>query len=313
MAMTENAAASTPESTDQVEDHSEDLIRAMDRISVRRPYFGLEKLEMLAPGLVRAPVPAAPPLLPEVGLIQAAQVARHLAILGSCAAALARHDDDRHHYLAVDARYSRAAGAPSQPVDDGLIGEAIALWLDKRTARSLVTLRTESGQATHFLDVTYAVMTPRMFGRLHPTNETTDLDQLNEPETGLEPTNQLMDGRVEATPDGVTMDCGQIPTASCAGHFPGVPAAPVALVMGQLCKTAGQGLARHLGTEDGYCIEEGHVTASKLARAGQHLVLEAAYQEPVGAFHRLSGVARADGEVIGEVDVTMSCAATDST
>ena len=56
-------------------------------------------------------------------------------------------------------------------------------------------------------------------------------------------------------------------------------------------------------------IEEGHVTATKLARAGQSLSLEAAYVERRGANHLVHGGALADGETIGNVDVVLSAVA----
>ncbi|MFT7649120.1 MAG: hypothetical protein ACI8Y4_003877 [Candidatus Poriferisodalaceae bacterium] len=83
--------------------------QVFDRISVRPPYFALDQFEELAPGLVRATVPGAAPVFPEAGAVAAAQVALHLAILGSCAAALSRDDNKRHHYLAVEAPYTWAA------------------------------------------------------------------------------------------------------------------------------------------------------------------------------------------------------------
>ena len=77
--------------------------------------------------------------------------------------------------------------------------------------------------------------------------------------------------------------------------------------MGQLCRVAGLAMNRHLDNPDGrYRIEEGHVVASKLGRAGQRLTLEARYLKPARGGHELAGTARADGDVIGEVTVTMS-------
>jgi hypothetical protein len=76
--------------------------------------------------------------------------------------------------------------------------------------------------------------------------------------------------------------------------------------MGRLCRAAGLALGARLDADVEYQIEEGHVTASRLARAGQRLVLEANYRRPVPGGHLLHGTARADGEVVGEVEVTLS-------
>ena len=271
---------------------------ALRRISVRPPYFGLREIEHVAPGVVRAPIDPAHPTNPEVGAIEAGQAARHLAILGSCAAALAREDDKRNHYLAMQAHYVRCSASPSTPVTEPLVAEAVATWLDKRSVRALTKLSTESGQGLVIIDLTYAVLAPKMFHRFNHL-----------PDTALPiPVTQtsLLDAPVTETPEGVQMVCGPIPTSVCDGHFPDFPAAPVAVVMQTLCRTAGFALAKELDVEPGFIIEEGHVEATKLAVAGQQLVLDASYVKAVGDKHHMRGTARADGDVVGEVQVTMS-------
>ncbi len=271
--------------------------RALARISVARPYFDLGDLEEVGDGIVNATIPAAPATAPEAGAIEAAQVARHLAILGSCAVALSRDDDTRHHYLATRAHYTRMANAPTA-VDGPLRAQAIGSWVDRRTARALVTLGTADDQALNLLDVEYTVLAPRMFARLNPP---IDLDAIAAAE------GDVAEPVVEHRVGGVRVDTGPIPAEMCAGHFPDYPAAPVAIVMGRLCQAAGLAMIDHLGLDDHrYRIEEGHVEATGLARAGQHLVLDASYVKPVRGGHQLRGQALADGEVVGEVEVVMS-------
>ncbi len=272
--------------------------RALRRISVARPYFDLRDLEETGTGTVEATVPPQPTVAPEAGAIEAAQVARHLAILGSCSVALARDGDDRHHYLATKAHYTRMANAPAA-VSGGLRAKAIGSWVDRRTARALVTLATEDGQGLNLLDVEYTVLAPRMFARLNPP---IDIDAIAAID-GLEPRAET----VQAIDGGLRVDAGPIPVEMCAGHFPDYPAAPVAIVMGRLCRAAGLAMMDHLDLDRRrYRIEEGRVEATGLARAGQSLVLEARYVEPVPGGHRLRGSALADGETCGEVDVVLS-------
>lgn len=291
--------------------------RALARIALRPPYFGLGAMEQRGSGVVSAMVPVDPPRPPERGPVEAAQVARHLAILGSCAAALSRDDDAPHHYLAATAHYARLAGGPTSIVGGMLQAEAVASWVDRRTARALVKLATLDGQGLHLLDVTYAVMTPKMFHRLNPPVEVPPVEAAPAevcPVDGLAPgrvgggtePGRLDGDIVEIGPDGIRIDCGPIPAEVCAGHFPDYPAAPVAIVMGQLCRAAGQGLAARIDRDLHYQIEEGHVTASGLARAGQRLELEASYRRRVPAGHLMAGAALADGEVVGRVEVTLS-------
>jgi hypothetical protein len=276
--------------------------RALSRISVARPYFDLADLEEVGHGIVDATVPSHPPTGAEAGAIEAAQVARHLAILGSCAVALSRDDDARHHYLATRAHYSRMANAPAT-VDGPMRAQAIGSWVDRRTARALVTLSTVDGRALNLLDVEYTVLAPRMFSRLNPA---VDVAGVRAELADLAARGEDVES-VEHLGGAVRVDAGPIPVEMCAGHFPDHPAAPVAIVMGRLCQAAGLAMIDHLGLDGHrYRIEEGHVTATGLARAGQRLVLEARYAKPVRGGHELEGRALADGEVVGQVTVVLS-------
>ncbi len=284
---------------EHVIDSSTTRDRALARIAVQPPYYDLEDLTDLGGGLVTARVPLHPPVGPETGPIEAAQVARHLAILGSCGAALARADDDRHHYLATRAHYMRLAAAPDSVAGhDHLEAQAVATWPDRRTARATVKLATPGGFGLNVLDVEYSVLTERMFRRLHPPTEPTDTAVAAErPFAPVEP---------EAIDGGLRLDTGPIAAADCAGHFPGHPAAPVAVVMGRLCRLAGQAAIERTGGRGRYRIEEGTVTASRLAPAGAGLVLEARYVGQVAGGHLLHGLALADGAESGRVEVTVS-------
>lgn len=269
---------------------------ALQRISVQPPYFALEDLRRTGHGSVTAVVPAAPPKGFEAGPVDAAQASRHLAILGSCAAAMARDDADRHHYLATSAHMATIGGAPDA-AGEPLLGEAVATWVDGRTARALTKLTTRSGTGIQLLDVEYTVLTPRLFDRLHrPAAGERAPDSPSRTISAPEPT---------AT--GARLDFGPIPTSMCAGHFPGHPAAPVAIVMGELARTAGAALRNHTGRHAaGYRVQEGRVVASQLAQAGQHMVLEATHVGAVPGGHVMQGTASADGQAFGEMTVTLS-------
>lgn len=277
--------------------------RVLERISVARPYFALGDLEEVGEGIVNATVPLHPTAAPEAGPVEAAQVARHLAILGSCAIALTRDDDDRHHYLATRAHYTRMANAPAT-TNGPLRAQAIGSWVDRRTARAMVTLSTVDGRGLNLLDVEYTVLAPRMFARLNPPVDPVAVDAASAANRAKGDD----DGEtIERTAGGVRVDGGPISAEMCAGHFPDYPAAPVAIVMGRLCRAAGLAMTGHLGLDgQRYRIEEGRVEATGLARAGQRLVLEARYLEPVPGGHRLGGTALADGDAVGEVDVVLS-------
>ena len=282
------------------------LHRALQRIAVQPPYFGLLDIADVGDGAVAATIPLQPPSAPERGVMEGAQIARHLAILGSCAAALARDDDKRHHYLATNAHYMRLAGGPDLVVDETVRAEAVARWIDKRSARAYVKLMTHDGVGLHVLDVHYSVLAPRMFSRLHPPVE---VPPAGDPAADLVGFDWPVGAEPVATADGLRLTCGPIPVSVCAGHFPQYPAAPVAIIMGHLCRVAGQLAIQRDGRGEGrYRIEQGVVAASKLAAAGQELTLDTHYVERNGSGHLIVGEAIAGGEVVGTVKVTMSVA-----
>ncbi len=310
--------------SEQVKARQEAQDRLLPRISVRAPYFALRNIQELDGGVVSATVPPAPPSNPETGVAEAAQVARHLAILGSLAVAAKRDNDDRLHYLATKAHFLRTASEPYGEFDaadaaaraGGLRAEAVGQWIDKRNARAFVKLMSDDGQALNVLDVEYTVMAPRMFERLQPPIHASVLTAAEGVETpakmpGLESLPFVVLPIPHDDRSRVTVDCGEIPVGMCAGHFPDYPAAPVALVMGQLAKAAGMSLNRQIGGGfDGaqvtYQVDEAKVKAARLGRAGQRLTLRTQYLRRAGSGHVISGVAEADGEVIGELEITLS-------
>ncbi|MEM7340546.1 MAG: hypothetical protein AAF467_17950 [Actinomycetota bacterium] len=267
------------------------------------PYYALRDLADLGGGLATATVVRQAPVLPEHDLVEAAQVARHLAILGSCAAALARENDRRHHYLATRAIYRRLAPEELSHLDSpDLIAEAQATWHDKRSASAMMTLRSSNGTGLYALDVDYAVLPPKIFARLHPDHAAAgdvDLDAEAEADAFGTDTGRRIDG-------GWEVDCGPIPVGLCAGHFPGIPAAPVALLMGRLCRTAGLALADYMEEPTRYRIEYGEVEADRLARAGQRLVLRARRGDRRPDGHTFDCEALADDEVVGRCHVVLS-------
>lgn len=275
--------------------------RALDRISVSAPYFGFTDIEHdpAGTGLVATVAPSPPPE-PEVGAIEAAQVARHLAILGSCAAALTNPKEQRHHYLAVHASYERVGHPPIAALTEPMQATAAATWIDKRTAQATMTLAAADGTGLNRLHVTYAVMTPAMFSRLNPPV----------PLAADAPGETASPLVVERNDGTITGDFGPVDAAWCAGHFPDQPAAPVAVVMGQLVLTARHAMCHYLGGPVAYRVESGTVEATGLAQPGQHLVMEAEHvrAEPDDV-HLLTGRALADGQQVGSVEVRLAAIA----
>lgn len=279
---------------------TDQVTEVLSRIQVQRPYFAFEQMTHLGGGIVSAPVEPAAATGAEVGPWSASQVARHLAILGSCGAALASDDDAPRHYLAAKAHFARLAASPPQTPTGGLEATAVGSWIDKRNARAFVRLLGPQGEGLYGLDTSYLVLTPKTFERFHPSRDPVDTKGSGPSgsELGIEAFT-FENSTVQAS-------CGPIPPGACAGHFPGYPAAPVAVVMGALGEAAGICLDHQLDRECRYRVEEARVVAAALGAAGQELQLTVSYQEQNARGHLLRGIASAEGTTIGELDVVMT-------
>src|SRR5690606_7878899 len=99
--------------------------------------------------------------------ISAAEAGRHLAILGSCAAARLRPEDEQHFYLAQQAVLTRLHPGPLPRAGGLLSGEATATFTGRRAARARCTLSSAEGRPLFALEVTYAVLAAPLFHRLH--------------------------------------------------------------------------------------------------------------------------------------------------
>jgi hypothetical protein len=209
------------------------------RICVRPPYFALCELalETTPSGQVlTANVSAENTPNMEIGPIQGAELSRHAAIAGLCAAASAQADSDRRYYLARQAWYegfeNRAPyGTPIQI-------RAEVLEMDKRQARALVTA-TALGEPVCRLEVVYTILGESAFERLFRSRrlETPDFETFG----------QVPLGAVERDGDAWIRRVEAVTLESCAGHFQNYPAMPVAVLMHQLKNLAGHAMTGGTG------------------------------------------------------------------
>ena len=103
------------------------------------------------------------PMLAETGPIYA-EAGRHLAILGSCAAAMNNPTRARHYYLAREAYLERST-APVAP-QALLTCNAEADFTDKRTAHANCSLFVRD-EKLFTLDVSYSVLSEALFTRFY--------------------------------------------------------------------------------------------------------------------------------------------------
>jgi len=137
-----------------------------ERIEIRDPYYALDDVTLYSNGMVTAKIPVEQPLGMEIPPITAAEAARHLAILGSCAIALtANFDKEKHFYLALKGDMKRIIYKEMLKKPDYLYGVATVQAIDKRKALVTTELMTTKDEVIYKMDVEYYILTGRLFAR----------------------------------------------------------------------------------------------------------------------------------------------------
>jgi 3-hydroxymyristoyl/3-hydroxydecanoyl-(acyl carrier protein) dehydratase len=290
------------------------------RICVRDPYFALREVTEMGPGEVLARVPVEQEPGAEASPINAAEVGRHLAILGSCAASLVNPKEGQHYYLARRARLERLHDGPLGRFDEELWGLAQARFTDKRNAHAHTVLASPDGLPLFSLEVDYNVLSAPAFLRLF---QGARLEMRREPRAERAPRgatpadfaamrqnpHRLPLPLREHVRDGECMKAvlGPVNIEHCKGHFAMHPVLPVAVVMSGLSGLAGTLLRQLLGNEQArYLVTHGEVRADSLAFAGETVTFGAHRHGVEGSDHRFYCWAAVGERLIGVMDLTLT-------
>jgi hypothetical protein len=272
------------------------------RIEVCPPYFALEDVQLADDGTVVARVGARQALGAEVGPVSAAETGRHLAILGSISAAFANPSADRHFYLAFDAEVRRARTRVEVDYAGSLIARGRAHFVDPATAVAITELQTEDGRTIYTLVVFYMVVAEKDFRGLFATHAREDarLDGRPDPFTEVIPLGDISvwDTRLHTT-------LGRIDPYRCSGHFPGLPAMPVAFLMSNVASAVTRLLGHVLDRpEVRFVVREASIRAENLAFAGERVDIHVEYQRFASGTHWFHCAAIAEEtKSVGQVHV----------
>jgi len=238
-------------------------------ICTSSPYFALKKLEILSENTVSAQVPVETFIPRENSVISAAEVGRHLAILGSCAASLIDESFTKKYFLAIKAELNYLD--PSfKASKESLYAIASAFQYGERKTLSKVNLYTKTGKRVYSLSVVYQIFQEKVFERLFSSHFT-----LGNENFGFNPYVEFLhlhnlsfeENKLKAT-------VGPILAEYCLGHFKNYPALPVAVIMGNLSYAAGKLLHNILGEECQYHVQYADVVAENLAFVDDMLVID---------------------------------------
>jgi hypothetical protein len=272
------------------------------RIEVCPPYFALRDVRRGDDGSMSAIVRPRQSLANEAGPISAAETGRHLAILGSCAAAFVNPSDSRHFYLAYDAELRRARTRVEVDYAGEMVVRARAQFVDASTALAVADLRTEDDRTIYTLVVFYLVVPENDFRALFAAHAQPDAPLEGRPDPykdviGLDDVS-VWDTRLHGS-------LGRIDPYRCAGHFPGLPAMPVAFLMSNVVAAAARLLGHVLSREQfSFVIREASLRAENLAFTGERVDIHVEYQRFASGTHWLHCAAIAEGtKSVGQVHV----------
>ncbi|MFD1732973.1 hypothetical protein ACFSC4_20585 [Deinococcus malanensis] len=186
--------------------------------------------------------------------MQAAEISRHAAICGLCAAALALGSNDRQYYLAQDAIYTGFANAA--PYGSVISFMASVVEQGKRQVAAEITVSAGRKPMAH-LRVTYTILSEAAFKRLFRSKYSPAFAGLARERMPDPPP-----GKFCRKGETCTLTLEVVPEEACAGHFDHYPAMPVAVLMGQL------GLVAERMHGAPYRVASANMTASDFCWAG---------------------------------------------
>jgi hypothetical protein len=241
---------------------------------VQPPYFALEELRVVDDCVI-AEVTADPWSPRELGVVGSAEAARHLAILGSCAVALASGDSGRTYYPVHRARLlARGNPAPSREALPRFTLSARMTNFDRglSSATAEADLCTAEGALVLRFGVDYHVIPEKDFRTLFAAHaEATDDHGAPSPYATHRP---LAMGTFDGRSIRAVMD--KVVAADCAGHFRGYPALPVSIMARHVFDLVAEGCRQLGGWSDvRIAVVGGGVETERFAWAHERVVFEA--------------------------------------
>lgn len=215
--------------------------KILSKIFVSRPYYAFQEVfgndEYLVSYITPERISNS-----EAGPITAAEIGRHLAILGSCIHGLG--ELDRCYYLAAKARldisYEDDLGKlQGISKEEKLIGVCKNVYSDKKSCRSSMIIMDQSFNVLYTLNTEYSKISDRLFKRLFSKYLLDYQKSDSSPYTNLVSSEEKEVGRNK-----MRCDIPVIEPYQCSGHFDSAPLLPIAINMGIIIDAAGKFLSK---------------------------------------------------------------------
>lgn len=246
-----------------------DISTICERIAVQAPYFAFTELRGLRNQVVHGTFAPEQPLGFENGPVGAAEVGRHLAILGSCAA-VAWQPASQVYYLATKARYSRLRDVDNGESGAMLHASAEVLKHDKRSMSAQAIISAEKPFAHLYCE--YQALSESVFSRLFKDYHIPSLSPEGSPLSANSPYRDSIPLEFDFVDDrSILAYSPPLAPARCAGHFLNYPAWPVAIIGHTASQTIGRLLHHIVGKEIHYTVLKCDLCAHQLVSSSEPL------------------------------------------
>ena len=272
-----------------------------DLIEVKSPYFALDNMYFDNDGWLVAKAPVECQCLYENTLMDASEVGRHLAILGSCFGALANPEKSRHYYLAYQAELNTSQSYISNVRPNYLYMRAKAKFVNKRELVAETELLDKFGDIAARLIVKYHVMKEKSFNRVYKESVDENLVGLG----NSNPYSKNVDLEIlQMDSESLIASIGEVTPEMCVGHFDKVKALPVAILSQCFLNSSYTLLTKNLGEDKArFVLKSCELRAEKLATSGQIVEINVQLVESNGSSFTTKCVATNQiGEIVGEMD-----------
>jgi 3-hydroxymyristoyl/3-hydroxydecanoyl-(acyl carrier protein) dehydratase len=249
---------------------SEEIFNLID---VRDPYYALEKLQLNEDGTISAIIPIEQHLGSEPIPITSSEGGRHSAVLGSCVCALHNPNKIRHYYLAASANATRVNFEFSSGQTAYFIGWAKCLKVEGKSAQAHTKLMFPDGRIYSEVIIDYHVLNHKIFERINQARQRTIAESDHNPYIADPPLKYevLSDTQLTAIID-------NIGPLDCAGHFPEIPAVPIAILFRILVKLSIILMQIRKNNPNAvFCVKECTTEAKNLAFPGERIDIEALF------------------------------------
>lgn len=287
-----------------------DMALMMERIAVQRPYFAFERLYQMPSDDwdIWGDFMPEQPLGHEVGPLAIAEAGRHLAILGSCAAALSQPAEKRTYYLAIHAIWSSAACSVTALQRPMLSARAQIVDCSKKRVKAHTELLLD-GAIVGALQVEYQVLSEKLFealfGRFRQEESAQVVDS---------PYKKALELRSSSIKrHAAKAQCVEQAEAHCAGHFPHYPMWPVAVVVYGLTRMLSFLLEKRLKRPFLFAGLQAEVHALQLVSAHEPLTFYAGVKSMSrnGRLCRMRCVASLGEKTVAVLKITLAIEAFD--